>query len=264
MRSTTKVDSRLGNRPYYSKLAGLGEALANDLKSGIPGYSPIDAANWAKKFGQGLIDNNAISAIIRLNRMPSIEVLIKLGYLMKQAGADVQIYDYLLIAADGIWAEFSEHFESAETPSHTGQAIPHKAKVAFTVDFVARTYADMPWEDRLAAMQPLLESIARDAKFFGMTDDLNIISELVREAFHSHQTIGAFAARVDVSPDWIKNILDCRWDEVRSEATIGMVLKLADKVKNLDGKVGDAELFAPLLTKDLQREYRREIRKGKK
>jgi hypothetical protein len=264
MRATTKVDLRMGNRPYYPELAGLGEALANDLKSGIPGYSPIDAANWAKRFGQGLIDNNAISAMIRLNRMPSLEVLVKLGYLMRQAGADVQIYDYLLIAADGIWAKMAKDLESDEVPSHTGSAAPHKADVGFSVDYVARTYADMPWLDRLAAMQPLLESIQRDARFFGMTDDLDRIRELVKDAFHTHQTIGAFAARADVPYEWVKNILDGRWDEVRVDATVGMVLKLADKVKNLDGKTGDAEFFAPLLTKDLHREYRKEAKKGLK
>jgi hypothetical protein len=264
MRASTKVDLRLGNRPYYPELAGLGDAIASDLKSGIPGYSPIDAANWAKKFGHGLIDNNAISAMIRLNRMPSIEVLVRLGYLMKQAGADVQIYDYLLIAADGIWAKLSECFESDENPSHNGQAIPHKADVAVTVDFVTRTYAELPWVDRMAAMHPLLQSISRDVKLAAMTDDLEIIQELVREAFHSHQTIGAFAARVDVPPEWVRNILDGRWDEVRDEATIGMVLKLSDKVKDMDGRTGSADFFAPLLSKEFRKAYIKEVKKGGK
>lgn len=252
-----KVD-RVGERPFYKEYKGLADLINGVLDKEIPGHPKMSTRSWVRKFGQGAVDYTGLNLLTRQLRQPTIESLVILGWLMKESGANVEIYDFLLAAADGVAGKIAEHFSSEiPTPSHKNLRIPQEAGTGYASGYAVKVYESMSWDERLSAMQPLLSKIGRDTKFLAMTDDLDVIRELVKESVATWQTISVFAAKADLPYGWIKDILDSRWDEVRAAATVGMVLKLVDKVHNLDGKTGDAEFFAPLLTKDLQKEYRK-------
>jgi len=258
--------ARLGSKKFLPEMRAFATFIRDTLDHGIPGYREINPIQWCEKFGLGVLERNAIYQYIKQQRQPSIEMAVLVGILLKRSGADIDIYDPLLAAADGCYSAWMEKLGSeVDLVDPTDRAIsvkPQRVDIAPNSEYAIAVYEALSWNDRIAAMNGMLGAIARDTKFVNMTDDLEVIQELVRESVERRgNNPSLLADSADVPVEWIKAIVAGHWEEVRAKSDSRLLIQLADKIQDLDGKTRSCEFFAPLMDKTLVKSYLKEVKR---
>jgi hypothetical protein len=266
----------LGNggdrKERYGRIASmrkLSDLIRDIFASGIPGYPRISTLQWAERFGKGKLSNNVIQDWINQKRIPSLEFLVLFGILLREAGADIGIFDPLLAAGDGIYQKLMEDLKGevkdAPLGDYSDLGTPEDAPMALPVDHSVRTYQQQSYADRLAAMPKLLEAITRDLKYRQMDSEFEVVQALVKEARGSHGNDSARFAKYAVVPkEWVDLIVEGRLEEAQAMTDTPMVLKLADKVPDLDGQRSHAELFSCLLPSSEIKAFKAAIKRRQK
>jgi len=258
--------ARLGSKKFLPEMRAFATFIKDMLDHGIPGYKGTNPIQWCEKFGLGLLEQNALYQWQNGQRAPSVQMAVLAGILLERSGADIGVYDPLLAAADGYYSMWMEKLGSdADSIDPTDRAIsvkPQKVDISPTPEYAIAVYEALSWNDRIAAMHGMLGAIARDTKFVNMTDDLEVIQELVRESVESRGgSLNVLADSADVPVEWIKAIIAGHWEEVRAKSDSRLLIQLADKIQDLDGKTRSCEFFAPLMDKSLIKSYLKEVKR---
>lgn len=236
--------------PSMRKFADLlKDVLAND----IPGHSNISLLKWSGMFGKGAITYTSLQRWASQGQVPSLESAIALGVLMKEAGANVGVFDFLLAAADGVYWAFVKNMRDqgvsqAELGDYSGLGAPEEASLSLPVSTIIDTYKSRSFVDRKAAAPELLTAIVRDITINEMPNERDVVQLLVKEAIvRQGNHPDALAKSCGVPKSWIEDIKAGRWEQVKTISTVGMLIKLAAKVPDLDGRKGSADFFASLM-----------------
>jgi hypothetical protein len=273
-----KDDRKLstGIKPGVVAMRKLSNFIRDVFASGIPGYPNIPTLQWAERYGKGLISHNLVQAWINQKRVPSLDTLIMFGILLKECGAvhedgtAVEPLDPLLYAADGVYADLVLQLKGqiANTElgdySHLGK--PEEGEIAHPVDYPVRIYQQQNYDDRIAAMPELLKAISRDLRYQNL-DNFQTVRELVREVkLRNGNDSNRLAALADVPKQLIDLIVEGKLEEIKAMSDVGMILKLSERVPNLNGETSKAELFSCLLpspeVKALAKALKRQQRNG--
>jgi hypothetical protein len=253
-------------KPYLRKMSNL---IRDVFSTGIPGYPDISVLHWGERFGKGLIKSNSVQQWINQVRTPSLESIVLFGILLKQSGANIGVFDLLLAAADGIYhywiGELKGQVGDEPLGDYSDLGNPEEADIAPPVDSSLKAYKQQSYADRLAAMPGLLAAFTRDLRYQQMKSEPEVVQALVREVKASYgNDTKRVASLVDVPKEWIDLIVEGKLEEAKAMSTTGLVLKLADKVPDLDGQKSNAELFACLLPSSEINVFAKEIKRRQK